>query len=158
MIDAMASSSTRAAGMHGAPDSGVTVLLVDDDDVATEGVIRSFRHHAVPCRMVTAGEGREALSVLNGTHATKHIDTPVIVLLDLNMPVMDGFQFLDALRADPALKRTVVFVLSTSAREQDRCRAYDGHVAGYMVKSAVGPQFARLADFMSKYARTQELP
>lgn len=151
----------RAVGslrMGGAGLGDATVLLVDDDDVAIEGVMRSFRKHEVPCRVVTAGDGREALAILGGAHPAKQVETPVIVLLDLNMPGMDGFQFLDALRADPDLRRTVVFVLTTSAREQDRCRAYDGHVAGYMVKSAVGPQFARLADFMGKYARTQELP
>ncbi len=148
----------RSSGKAHMSISDVTVLLVDDDDVAREGVLRSFRKHGVPCRTVTAGDGAEALDILGGTHPDKAIDTPVIVLLDLNMPGMDGFQFLDALRADPDLRRTVVFVLTTSARDQDRSRAYDGHVAGYMVKSAVGPQFARLADFIGKYARTQELP
>ena len=82
----------------------------------------------------------------------------MIVLLDLNMPRMDGFQFLEELRGDPKLRRTVVFVLSTSARDQDRARAYDEQVAGYMVKSSVGPQFARLAEFMNHYAGTQNLP
>lgn len=144
--------------VHGTAIADCTVLLVDDDDVAIEGVLRSFRKHGVPCRTVTAGDGAEALDILGGTHPDKRLETPVIVLLDLNMPGMDGFQFLDALRADPELRRTVVFVLSTSARDQDRCRAYDGHVAGYMVKSSVGPQFARLADFIGKYARTQHLP
>jgi len=135
-----------------------TVLLVDDDDVATEGVLRSFRKHEVPSHTVTARDGHEALEILRGLHPYKSIHTPVIVLLDLNMPRMDGFQFLEEMRADPVLRRTVVFVLSTSARDQDRTRAYDEQVAGYMVKSAVGPQFALLADFMNQYARTQNLP
>ena len=82
----------------------------------------------------------------------------MIVLLDLNMPGMDGFQFLEAVRSDDELKRTVVFVLTTSSRDQDRYRAYNEHVAGYMVKSAVGPQFSLLAEFMTKYARSQRLP
>lgn len=138
--------------------SGCTVLLVDDDDVALEGVLRSFRRHEVPCRTLTVGDGSEALAVLRGTHQTKRLETPVIVLLDLNMPGMDGFQFLEALRADPQLGRTVVFVLTTSSRDQDRYRAYDEHVAGYMVKSAVGPQFSLLAEFVTEYARTQKLP
>lgn len=135
-----------------------TVLLVDDDDVATEGVLRSFRKHNVPSHTVTAQDGFEALEILRGAHPYKSIHTPVIVLLDLNMPRMDGFQFLEELRGDPILRRTVVFVLSTSARDQDRARAYDEQVAGYMVKSSVGPQFARLAEFMNHYASTQNLP
>lgn len=138
--------------------NGCTVLLVDDDDVALEGVLRSFRKHEVPCRALTAGDGREALTILRGTHPTKILRTPVIVLLDLNMPGMDGFQFLEAVRADSLLQRTVVFVLTTSSRDQDRYRAYNEHVAGYMVKSAVGPQFCLLAEFMTKYTRTQKLP
>lgn len=140
------------------PPPVCTVLIVDDDDVATEGVLRSFEKHNVPSLTVTAGNGQEALEILRGQNAYKRIDTPVIVLLDLNMPRMDGFQFLEELRSDPALKRTVVFILSTSARDQDRARAYDEQVAGYMVKSAVGPQFALLAEFMTKYTNTQNLP
>ncbi|QDK33440.1 MULTISPECIES: response regulator [Sphingomonadaceae] len=135
-----------------------TVLVVDDDDVALEGVLRSFVRHDVPCNLVTATDGAEALAILQNRHPKSHAATPVIVLLDLNMPIMDGFQFLRALRADPELCRTVVFVLTTSCRDQDRSRAYDEHVAGYMVKSSVGPQFAQLAQFIGKYARTQELP
>lgn len=138
--------------------SSCTVLLVDDDDVAIEGVLRSFRKHEVPCRTLTAGDGKEALAILRGSHPAKVLETPVIVLLDLNMPGMDGFQFLEAVRSDNELKRTVVFVLTTSSRDQDRYRAYNEHVAGYMVKSAVGPQFSLLAEFMTKYARSQRLP
>ncbi|WP_395331386.1 response regulator [Novosphingobium sp. BL-8H] len=139
-------------------DMHCTVLVVDDDDVALEGVLRSFARCRVPCPQITAGDGAEALLILRGRHPSKHVETPVIVLLDLNMPNMDGFQFLHALRSDPDLARTVVFILTTSARDQDRARAYDEHVAGYMVKSAVGPQFSQLAEFISRYACTQNLP
>jgi len=156
MIEATMTRPERNQGSR--PPSDCTVLVVDDDDVAVEGVLRSFRKQNVRCHTVTAHHGAEALEILRGRHPTKHVVTPVIVLLDLNMPVMDGFQFLAALRADLALTRTIVFILSTSARDQDRCRAYDGHVAGYMVKSMVGPQFAKLADFIEKYADTQKLP
>ncbi|MCJ2184424.1 response regulator [Novosphingobium sp. 1949] len=135
-----------------------TVLIVDDDDVAIEGVLRSFKRHSVPCRTLAANDGREALSILRGTHPDKTITPPFIILLDLNMPGMDGFQFLHALRADPELKRSVVFILSTSSRDQDLARAYDEQVAGYMVKSAVGPQFARLAEFIEKYTDIHKLP
>lgn len=138
--------------------SDYTVLVIDDDDVALESVLRSFKRHGVPCRSETAGDGREALDILRRRHGDKQVDTPVIVLLDLNMPNMDGVQFLEELRADAELKRTVVFILSTSSRDRDRSRAYDEHVAGYMVKSAVGPQFAQLAQFITKYATTQNLP
>ena len=135
-----------------------SVLLVDDDDVAVEGVMRSFRTHGITCPTVVAVDGVEALEILRHQHPAKTIAEPLVVLLDLNMPRMDGFEFLDALRADPALKRTVVFVLTTSGREADRTRAYNGHIAGYMIKSAVGPQFSLLAEFLQKYTRSVTLP
>ncbi len=135
-----------------------SVLLVDDDDVAIEGVLRSFRKHGIHCTTVVAMDGVEALDILRGRHDSKRIDGPLIVLLDLNMPRMDGFQFLEELRADARLRGTVVFVLTTSSRDADRNRAYNENVAGYMVKAAVGPQFSLLAGFLEKYATSVRLP
>ncbi|WP_019644100.1 response regulator [Novispirillum itersonii] len=144
--------------MTAAPLNPCSVLLVDDDDVAVEGVLRSFRSHGITCPTVIAVDGMEALEILQHRHPSKDITEPLVVLLDLNMPRMDGFEFLEALRADPVLKRTVVFVLTTSGREADRTRAYNGHIAGYMIKSAVGPQFSLLAEFLQKYTRSVTLP
>lgn len=134
------------------------VLLVDDDDVALESVLRSFKKHSLPCATVLAGDGMEALEIVRNQHASKRMTKPYIVLLDLNMPRMDGFGFLEAIRQDPALKSTMVFVLTTSSRDTDRSRAYNENVAGYMVKSAVGPQFAKLANFISQLTTSVELP
>lgn len=135
-----------------------SVLLVDDDDVATEGVLRSFRKLGIQCNTVTAEDGLVALEILRDEHPTRRISSPFLVLLDLNMPRMDGFQFLEVIRKDPVLKRTVVFVLTTSARDTDRARAYNENVAGFMVKSAVGPQFSLLASFLDKYSASVCLP
>lgn len=135
-----------------------SVLLVDDDDVATEGVLRSFRKLGVRCHTVMAEDGQVALEILRDQHPERRLKAPYLVLLDLNMPRMDGFQFLEAIRRDPALKQTVVFVLTTSSRDTDRTRAYNENVAGFMVKSAVGPQFSLLASFLDKYAASVRLP
>jgi CheY-like chemotaxis protein len=86
------------------------------------------------------------------------VPRPRVTLLDLNMPRMNGFEFLQHLRADPDLCDDVVFVLTTSDADTDRVRAYHEHIAGYMVKAAVGPQFSRLAQLLELYHRAIRLP
>jgi CheY-like chemotaxis protein len=130
-----------------------SVLLVDDDDVAAEAVVRGLRKHSMNCPVILAEDGSVALQILRGEHARK-ISKPYIVLLDLNMPHMNGLEFLRELRLDAALKSTVVFVLTTSGAEADRARAYEHNIAGYMVKSAVGPQFSGLARFLIEFRAT----
>lgn len=136
----------------------MNLLLVDDDDVATEAVLRSLTQCGLRPIVVTAEDGLEALHVLRGTHAGKHIDKPYLVLLDLNMPRMNGFEFLENLRADDRLRDTVVFVLTTSDADTDRTRAYHENIAGYMVKSCVGPQFRHLVSLLDVYQQTVRLP
>ena len=130
-----------------------SVLLVDDDDVAAEAVVRGLRKHSMLCPIVVAEDGGVALQILRGKHV-RSIAKPYIVLLDLNMPRMNGLEFLRELRLDPVLKGTVVFVLTTSGAEADRARAYQHNIAGYMVKSAVGPQFSGLARFLTEFRST----
>jgi CheY-like chemotaxis protein len=134
-----------------------SVLLVDDDDVAAEAVVRGLRKHSMECPVVIAEDGRAALQILRGTHV-RQISRPYLVLLDHNMPRMNGLEFLRELRLDASLKSTVVFILTTSGAEADRARAYDENVAGYMVKSAVGPQFSGLARFLTEYRATVLFP
>jgi CheY-like chemotaxis protein len=135
-----------------------SILLVEDDDVAAEGVERSLRKHALDLPLVWAENGQVALEILRGEHPSKSVDNGVIILLDLNMPRMNGFEFLRELRADPRLKQDVVFVLTTSDSDHDRTRAYHSNIAGYMVKSAVGPQFAKLTRLLQDYRDSVKLP
>jgi CheY-like chemotaxis protein len=136
----------------------VSVLVVDDDDVAAGAVARCMRVHSLNCPIVIAEDGRAALSILRGTHATKRISRPYLILLDLNMPRMNGVDFLRDLRSDVHLRGSVVFVLTTSASPDDLARAYQECVAGYMVKSDLGPQLEELARFLVQYGAANVLP
>jgi CheY-like chemotaxis protein len=139
-------------------DPKLSILLVEDDDVAAEAVERSLRRYEVDCPVVWAEDGAVALQILRGEHPSKEISAPCIILLDLNMPRMNGFEFLQEMRADKRLERSVVFVLTTSDADGDRSRAYHEHIAGYMVKAAVGPQFAKLARLIVDYSNSVKLP
>lgn len=135
----------------------VNILLVDDDDVDTEMVIRGFRNHRIANPITVAENGTEALKVLRG-NGEGPLVKPFVILLDLNMPGMNGFEFLEELRDDPKLKDSVVFVLTTSNAETDRARSYNKNVAGYIVKSEVGPSFKKAVDLLDHYWTTVTLP
>lgn len=134
------------------------VLLVEDDDVAAEAVVRSMQRAGIPCPVTWVEDGQAALEVLREQDPRRKAPRPRLILLDLNMPRMNGFEFLEVARADPQLKDEVIFVLTTSSADTDRNRAYNENVAGYMVKSAVGPQFARLTQLLDGYRRAVQLP
>lgn len=135
-----------------------TILLVDDDDVAVEAMQRSMINSKVLLPVVVAEDGQVALDILQNKHPDKTIRLPYIVLLDINMPRMDGFEFLDAIRADPILKPTIVFMLTTSGLDSDRARAYDKNIAGYLVKSSVGEQFKYLFALLQDYCAAVRPP
>lgn len=136
----------------------VNVLIVEDDDVAAESVVRSLRKNAIDFPITLARDGMEALEILRHTHSDLSIEKPYLILLDLNMPRMDGFEFLHEVRNDKSLRDSIIFVLTTSDADSDRMRAYDENIAGYMVKSAVGPQFSKLAALLDNYRTTVSMP
>lgn len=133
----------------------VTILLVDDDDVDAMGVIRALKKLRISNPVVRARDGVEALELLR--HPTA-IERPYIVLLDINMPRMNGLEMLAQLRRDPVLVRAVVFVLTTSAEEEDKLGAYEKNVAGYIVKNHIDDGFLRAMALLDHYWRIVELP
>ena len=135
----------------------VTVLLVEDNVVDREGVRRAFARHRIANPIRDAGNGIEALEILRGTN-TEPLARPYLILLDMNMPRMNGVEFLRHLRADEKLRDSVVFILTTSKSEEDKIAAYDLNVAGYIVKNDVGAGFMRLLELLDCYWRIVELP
>jgi CheY-like chemotaxis protein len=145
-------------GIQASYNQHVTILLVDDDAVDATAIRRSFQRLKIANPLVVARNGLEALDKLRGQSGHEKIQGPCLVLLDLNMPRMGGIEFLEELRADPALRRTVVFVMSTSNAPEDRQRAYDNNVAGYLLKYQPGQNFNDMIAMVADYWRTIEFP
>lgn len=138
--------------------AAISILLVDDNEIDVMAFERGLKKNRIENNFVVADHGKEALEILRGTHASKQIEPPYIIFLDLNMPVMNGHEFLDEMRADPELASSVVFVLTTSDLPSDVRTAYQSHVAGYILKSDVGKTCANLHELMQSYWRIVMLP
>jgi DNA-binding NarL/FixJ family response regulator len=132
----------------------VQVLLIEDNEVDVEGIRRAFEKHRIANPIIVARDGRAGLDALRSGQVRK----PYVILLDLNLPRMNGLEFLEELRRDSELSDSVVFVLTTSKRDEDKVAAYHCHVAGYMVKSEVGQSFMKLVNMLGAYWRIVQLP
>ncbi|MEL6214903.1 MAG: response regulator [Pseudomonadota bacterium] len=130
----------------------VNILLVEDDEVDIENVRRALRKRKIANPLFVARDGLEALELLERGQVT----APVMILLDINMPRMDGLEFLKRIRKDDQHKNHTVFVLTTSARQSDLYQAYDLSVSGYMMKSDVGDAFIEALELVDDYWRVIE--
>ena len=137
--------------------SAVTILLVEDDDIDAMTVERGLAGAKVINPLVRVRDGVEALDLLLGRNGQKKLKPPYLLLVDIRLPRLDGLGLIREMRNDPALRRTIIFVLTTSASDRDRIAAYNEHVAGYIVKSA-GDQFLRLARMLEYYLLIVEQP
>ena len=137
----------------------LNILLVDDDDVDVMNVQRAFKKNNILNPLSVAGNGLEALAVLRGEDG--HAPLPKerrLILLDLNMPKMNGIEFLRELRADPNLSPITVIVLTTSDDERDKVEAYKLNVAGYILKPVTFMAFVEAMATLDKYWSINELP
>ena len=132
----------------------VSILLVDDDDVDAMGVERALNKLRLANPFFRARDGIEGLEMLRA----KAVDQPYMVLLDLNMPRMNGIEMLRELRRDADLRGTVVFVLTTSDEDRDKLATYNEHIAGYIVKTKFDTGFDELLQLLEHYWRLVELP
>jgi CheY-like chemotaxis protein len=133
----------------------LNILLVEDDDVDVMNVRRAFRKNNVTNPLYVASDGIEALEKLRSGEIPKERR---LILLDLNMPRMNGIEFLRELRKDRDLCSTTVVVLTTSKDEHDVFNAYDLNVAGYLVKPVTFADFCERMAALNKYWSLVELP
>jgi CheY-like chemotaxis protein len=136
----------------------VNILLVEDDEVDVMAVKRALKDLKIANPFFRATDGIDALEMLRGENGKKKLPRPFIILLDLNMPRMSGLEFLDEVRKDPDLRRSIVFVMTTSAAEEDRVRAYNKCIAGYVLKHSAAHSFLDAVTMLEHYWRVIEFP
>jgi len=119
----------------------IEILLVEDNPGDVRLTQEAFRDAKVRNEMVVVGDGLEAMAYLKQENEYIHAIRPDLILLDLNLPRMNGFEVLDAIKVDESLKRIPVVVLTTSQAEQDIIRSYDLHANAYVTKPVDLEQF-----------------
>ncbi len=136
------------------PEKLVNILLVEDDEVDIMNVQRAFKKNSIDNPLFIARNGLEALEMLR----SGKVPFPQIIILDINMPKMNGIEFLKELRADEELKRASVYVMTTSNEDSDIINAYNLNVAGYILKPLSFEKFVTSVATMNSYWKLCERP
>ncbi len=138
----------------------VTILLVEDNPDDELLTLRAFEKSGIANPIVVARDGVEALDYLfrRGPHAGREPVTPLLILLDLKMPRLDGLETLRAIRADPSTRTTLVLVLTSSRDDSDIERAYELGANGFVQKPVEFEAFCRVTRTIGTYWLLTNLP
>lgn len=130
------------------------VLLIEDDDVDIINIQRAFKKNNFSYPLIICKDGYEAYELLK----SNSIQRPIVILLDLNMPRMNGIEFLTKLRIDDKWHDLPVVILTTSDEESDKLKSYNLHVAGYIKKPVSFDDFAKVIFSFGNYWDKIEFP
>lgn len=132
------------------------LLLVEDDEVDVLTVRRALRDIGVENELQVASDGEQALEHLRSIESERN--RPALILLDLNMPRMNGLEFLRAARKEGLIRSIPVIVLTTSRQDQDVVEGFDLSVSGYMIKPVEYEKFVEVMRTIDEYWSLSELP
>ena len=130
------------------------ILVVEDDRVDAMTIERVLEQLRVPNRAIFCTDGVEGVEYLNENRTM----LPAIILLDINMPRMNGIEFLRLIRNDNDFKRLPVVILTTSTEERDKIESFELGISGYMVKPVDYDKFVEMIQVIIKYWRLSEFP
>ncbi|MFK7769015.1 MAG: response regulator [Mariniblastus sp.] len=136
------------------PKPNPVVVVVEDDIVDLEALLRGIKKRNLQYEIHHKQSAESAIASLEGDGFSPEQRENLIVILDINMPSMNGHQFLESIRNSVTLRRTIIFVLTTSNDVNDKAKAYDKNIAGYFVKSNV----SGLLDTVALYLENVEFP
>lgn len=129
-------------------------MVVEDDLVDAMTIKRALREINFPNEVIIKENGEDALHFLQ----SEVTELPAMILLDLNMPRMNGIEFLKIIKNDDKLYTIPVVILTTSRSEQDKVESYKLGVAGYIVKSVNYQEFVKMVKTIKNYWDICELP
>jgi CheY-like chemotaxis protein len=130
------------------------ILLIEDDSVDAMTVKRALKELRVANPLGHVENGEEGLAYLHDAEN----EQPCLILLDLNMPVMNGIEFLHAIKSLPEFKRIPVIALTTSDEQEDKMESFELGVAGYMRKPVEYQQFVEIIRTIDAYWTISESP
>jgi CheY-like chemotaxis protein len=134
--------------------SSKPILIVEDDKIDAMTIKRALREIKVLNDTIHLENGEEALTYLRN----KDTLNPCIILLDLNMPKMNGIEFLKEKAIDKTIRKIPVVVLTTSKDERDRIISFDLGIAGYMLKPVDYQQFVEVIKTIDLYWSLSQIP
>lgn len=134
------------------------VLVVEDNPDDVTIIKRAMRKSEVKCELYFARDGEEALDFLHREGEFEDVPRPDLILLDLNLPKINGLEVLAKVKEDERLRRIPVIVLTISEREEDMVKAYDSGAASYMTKPVDSKDFERLIGTVQDYWRIAKIP
>ena len=130
----------------------VNILVVEDDEIDVKALLMAFKKLKIANPVTVAKDGIE------GWEALQSLPRPYLLILDINMPRMNGIELLGKIRATERYHDSIVFVLTTSTDDKDKFEAYNLNVAGYMLKSDMGASFIRAIEMVEQYWKVVEFP
>ena len=136
----------------------VHILLAEDDQIDEKAFLRAIGKLHITNPVTVARDGQEAWEILKGTNGRQPLPRPNLLILDINMPRMNGLELLERIRDDAELHDSIVFMLTTSNDDEDKIEAFNLNVAGYMLKSDVGNSFVKAVELVDNYWRVVEFP
>ena len=138
-----------------------SILLAEDDRVDVMAIQRAFRLNKITNPLYVVSNGEEALAFLRheGDYAdAKTSPRPGLILLDLNMPRMNGLEFLDIVKNDPEIREIPVVVFTSSIEEADIKASFRNGVAGYLVKPVTFEKLVQAISTFDLYWTLSKLP
>ena len=139
-------------------NNSLSICLVDDDFGDAKAVIRNFNKQQSLIQIVRATDGIDALKVMQGEDPERQLSRPFIAFIDINMPRMNGLELIKKIRETKGIENTVIFVLSTSNRQEDIKEAYKNNISGYLVKGSTTDLYPKMVELAEIYQHIVTFP